>query len=454
MTDHRSDDALAQSIGEAAIQHLAALVRLDTTSPPGNERQATDYIAAVLAAEGIEPVVVESEPTRANLVARLRAEEPTGRPVMLMGHTDVVAVERDKWLQDPFGGAVIDGFMWGRGTLDMKNQVAGQLAAFVALKRSGLPLTRDVIYAAFADEEVSGALGAGWVYEHHRDLIDAEYAINEGGGGQVEMGGARFYTCGTGEKGQSILEVTFRGKPGHASTPIPDTAMAKLGIALERLRAWQPRMTITEPVRALLETIGAALGGNDQAEIRRLLALDAPAWDDFADLPLSERDRSRLYAITHHTAVPTLVTAGQRINVIPSDVTLGIDCRLVPGTTPEEWRQEIAAVIGDIGEVELVNRNAGVVFDPKSPFFDAITGTLTDLVPDARLAPTLIGGRTDAAWFPDIKVYGFYPMLPVDRDGAYEGTVHGHNERIHLDDVRFGARFAYDLVARFATSTS
>jgi len=267
MTDHRSDDALAASIGEAAVEYLAALVQLDTTSPPGNERQATDYIAAVLAAEGIEATVVESEPGRANLVARLRAEVPTGRPVMLMGHTDIVAVERDKWDHDPFGGDIIDDFMWGRGTLDMKNQVAGQLAAFVALKRSGLPLTRDVIYAAFADEEVSGTLGAGWMYEHHRALIDAEFALNEGGGGQVEMGGARFYTCGTGEKGQSILNVTFRGNPGHASTPIPDTAMEKLGIALERLRAWEPDLTITEPVRAMLEGIGDVLGGNAQAEI-------------------------------------------------------------------------------------------------------------------------------------------------------------------------------------------
>ncbi|MDQ3656786.1 MAG: M20/M25/M40 family metallo-hydrolase [Chloroflexota bacterium] len=452
MTDYRSNDDLARSIGDAAIEYLAALVRLDTTSPPGNERQATDYIVAVLATEGIEATVVESEPTRANLVARLKAENPTGRPVMLMGHTDVVAVERDKWEHDPFGSEIIDGFMWGRGTLDMKNQVAGQLAAFLALKRAGLPLTRDVIYAAFADEEVSGTLGAGWMYEHHRDLIDAEFALNEGGGSQVELGGARFYTCGTGEKGQSILNVTFRGNPGHASTPIPDTAMEKLGIALERLRAWEPDLTITEPVRAMLEGIGDVLGGNAQAEIRRILALESPVWDDFADLPLSDRDRTRLYAITHHTAVPTMLTAGQRINVIPSEVTLGIDCRLVPGTTPEEWRQLVSDVIGGVGEVELVNRNAGIASDPHSAFFDAINGTLTGLVPDAHLVPNLIGGRTDAAWFPDIKVYGFYPMLPVDRDGAYEGTVHGHNERIHLDDIRFGARFAYDLIAGFATS--
>lgn len=448
----RADHTLATTLGDDAIDYLRALVRLDTVSPPGNEIQATNYIGALLDAEGIEYTVVESAPGRANLVARLRAEQPTGKPVMLMGHTDVVSVERDKWDHDPFGAEIIDDYIWGRGTLDMKNQVAAQLAAFLALKRANLPLTRDVIYAAFADEEVSGELGAGWVYANHRALIDAEFALNEGGGGQIEIGGDRFYTCGTGEKGQSILEVTFRGKPGHASTPIPDTAMDKLSIALERLRAWTPPLTITEPVRAMLAGVGAVLGGDTATAIDRVLALPDPAWDDLAGLPLSERDLGRLWAVTHHTAVPTLVEAGNRINVIPSEVKLGIDCRLVAGTTPEEWRQMVQDVIGDVGEVALVNRNAGIGFDPESPFFDAIRETLTDLVPGANLIPNLIGGRTDAAWFPDIKVYGFFPKAPADRGDAYEGTVHGHNERIHLDDVRFSARFAYNLVATFATS--
>ena len=448
----RADEPLAATLGDDAIEYLRALVRLDTVSPPGNERQATDYIGTLLHDAGIEFTVVESAPGRANLIARLRAEQPTGRPVMLMGHTDVVSVERDKWDHDPFGAEIIDDFIWGRGTLDMKNQVAAQLAAFLALKRANLPLTRDVIFAAFADEEVSGELGAGWVYANHRDLIDAEYALNEGGGGQIEIAGERFYTCGTGEKGQSILEVTFHGKPGHASTPIPNTAMDKLSIALERLRGWTPPLTITEPVRAMLTGVGEVLGGETATEIDRILALPEPAWSDFDNLPFSESDRLRLWAVTHHTAVPTLVEAGQRINVIPSAVKLGIDCRLVAGPTPEEWRQMVQDVIGEVGDVELVNRNAGIGFDPASPFFDAIRDALTDLVPGANLIPNLIGGRTDAAWFPDIKVYGFFPKAPADRGDAYEGTVHGHNERIHVDDVRFSARFAYNLVATFASS--
>jgi acetylornithine deacetylase/succinyl-diaminopimelate desuccinylase-like protein len=135
-------------------------------------------------------------------------------------------------------------------------------------------------------------------------------------------------------------------------------------------------------------------------------------------------------------------------------VKLGIDCRLVPGTTPEEWRQMVQDVIGDTGEVNLVNRNAGTGFDPASPFFDAIAASLREFVPEANLVPTLIGGRTDAAWLHGTKVYGFYPMPPSDRRGVYDGLVHGHNERIHVDDVRFGAAFAYDLVTRFATTAS
>ncbi|MBA2557092.1 MAG: M20/M25/M40 family metallo-hydrolase, partial [Chloroflexi bacterium] len=240
MTTDRADDQLGEAIGEAAIEHLRALVRFDTTSPPGNEHLAAAYIADVLAAEGIESTILESAPGRANLVARLKADNPTGRPVMYMGHTDVVSVERDKWERDPFGAELVDGFIWGRGTLDMKNEVAGQLAAFVALKRAELPLTRDVIFVAFADEEVSGELGAGWMQANHPELIDAEYAINEGGGRSIVAGGQRIYLCQSGEKGPARLQITARGPAGHAATPLDGTAMAKMSDALHRLTTWEP----------------------------------------------------------------------------------------------------------------------------------------------------------------------------------------------------------------------
>lgn len=449
---YAASDAFAATLAEEATRHLVALLKLDTTSPPGHERLAADYIAGELAKEGIEATIIESAPTRANLVARLKAEHPTGRPILLMGHTDVVSVERDKWEHDPFGGEVIDGYVWGRGALDMKSMVAGELAVFIALKRAGIPLVRDVILAAFADEEVSGELGAKFMYDHHREVIDAEFALNEGGGYPVTVSGTSFYSCGTGEKGQSLLRVTFRGKPGHASTPLPDTAMAKLGKALVLLHEWTPDFAITTPVRRTLEGLAALQSGETRQRLEAILASDAPAWEDLAPVLAGEREQLSFWALTHNTAVPTLVEAGQRINVIPSEVVLDIDCRILPGTTPEAWRDQVQGVVGDLGEVTLLTRNPGIGFDPESAFFDAIRQTLGELVPGATVLPGLIGGRTDAAHMPEIKVYGFYPLLPGERLAIYTGLAHGHNERVHVDDVALGARFTWNLVTAFATT--
>ena len=447
-----ADDTLAASLKQEAARHLQALLRLDTTSPPGNERLAADYIGDILTAEGIEFRIVEAAPGRATIVARLRAASPTGRPILLMGHTDVVTVEADKWERGPFSGEHVDGFIWGRGALDMKGQVAGELAAFLAVKRADLPLTRDLIFCAFADEEAGGKLGADWVWNHHRELIDAEYAINEGGGSPFDIGGASFYTCQVGEKGGSRLQLTARGNPGHASIPIPGTAMRNLGIALQRLHDWQPPMVLTSPVRLLLQGVADAFGGDTRTLIESVLVSDTPNWYDLARLPLADNVRAMLYAISHNTAVPTIVAGGQRINVIPSEVTLSIDGRLLPGEDPEAFRAAVQEAVGDVAEVTLTSRGTGIAADPDSPFFDAIRTTMQALQPDAHILPTLISGGTDAKLLPGIKVYGFFPILAGERVALYNPLVHGHNERIHIDDLALGSRFVYDLVATFCTT--
>jgi acetylornithine deacetylase/succinyl-diaminopimelate desuccinylase-like protein len=183
-------------VGDDTTAHLRALLRFDTTNPPGNESDAAAYLVAVAHNAGLEAELLESAPGRGNAVIRLRAANPTARPLLLMGHLDVVGVERGRWSRDPFGGDVLDGFVWGRGALDMKGQVAAELTALLLLKRSGVELDRDVILAAFADEEVStGEHGAIWMWREHRDLIDAEFALNEGGGWQSTVGPKRFYLC-------------------------------------------------------------------------------------------------------------------------------------------------------------------------------------------------------------------------------------------------------------------
>jgi len=448
-------DKARASLQDEAVLHLQNLLRCDTQNPPGNEVIAAEYIRAALIDEGIECTLVESAPGRVNAIARLKSRRPAARPILLMGHIDVVTVERDKWERDPFGGDIIDDFVWGRGAVDMKGQVAAELAAFLAIKRSGMNLNRDIIFAAFADEEAGGAFGAGYVWKHHRDLVDAEFAVNEGGGSiPTEMAGHCFYPCLVGEKAGARLRITVRGEPGHASVPQYDTAMEKLAETMKRLHEWEPSTHLTTSVRLMLEQMAESLGGTAAQTIRKLLEQDSPSWRDLSALPFPETKKSNFRAITRNTAVPTIIRGGKQINVIPSEVTVEIDGRILPGADPEAFREDVQRALGDIAEVSFGSdkQGKGIEADPESSFFHAIKDTMRELRPDATVIPTLASGGTDAKRLPDVKVYGFFPMLPGKRIALYDTLVHGHNERLHVDDVGFGARFMYDLVARFCTS--
>jgi acetylornithine deacetylase/succinyl-diaminopimelate desuccinylase-like protein len=428
--------------------HLRELIRFDTTNPPGNETAAAAYLAAVARDEGLEAQVLESAPGRGNAVVRWCAVNPTARPLLLMGHLDVVGVERDRWSRDPFGGDLDDGFVWGRGALDMKGQVAAEFTAFLLLKRGGLVLDRDLIFAAFADEEVStGEHGANWMWREHRALIDAEYALNEGGGWQSRVGPTRFYLCQVGEKGASRLRITARGPAGHASVPLDDTAMARLGIALSRLHRWQPPVVVTPVVRRMLETMGAAAGERGLAAVRGALA--ESTWEAIMGLPLDDDIRLELRAHLANTAVPTILRGGSQINVIPAEVSVDVDGRILPGVDPEVFRADVQAIVGDAAEVTLLSREEGIAADPDSPFFAAIAATMSDLDSGCGVVPCLSSGGTDARALPGIRVYGFFPFAPSDRQTTYIPLIHGHDERIAVEDLVYGTRFFYEVVRRF-----
>jgi acetylornithine deacetylase/succinyl-diaminopimelate desuccinylase-like protein len=439
------------TVREEVTAHLRALIRFDTTNPPGNETPAARYLVSVARHEGLEGEVIESAPGRGNAVVRLRSPNPTAKPLLLMGHLDVVGVERDKWSRDPFGGDLLDGCVWGRGALDMKGQVAAELTALLLLQRTGAVLDRDVIFAAFADEEVStGEHGAIWMWRAHRDLIDAEFALNEGGGWQSRVGPKRFYLCQVGEKGASRLRITARGPAGHASVPLSDTAMARIGVALSRLHQWQPPVVVTPVVRRMLETMGTAFGERGLAAVRSVLA--EPTWEAIMGLPLDGDTRQELRAILANTAVPTIVRGGTQINVIPSEVSIDVDGRILPGVDPEAFCHEVQTVVGDVVEVTLISREEGIAADPDSPLFDAIAATMADLDPGCGVAPYLNAGGTDAKALPDVKVYGFFPYAPSDRQSTYLSLIHGHDERIAVEDLALGTRFVYEMVERFAGS--
>lgn len=452
MTSRLANDTLATSLREAAIEHLQALLRIDTTSPPGNERAATDYIAGVFTTAGIPFTVIEPAPGRGSIIARLVAPNPAGRPLLISGHLDVVPVDRTSWSHDPFGGEIDDGFLWGRGVLDMKGQVAGELAVFLALHESGVPLTRDVIFAGFADEEVGGTFGADHIWKHHRDLVDAEFGINEGGGHLLHVDGVPFYLCQSGEKGNNRLLITIRSTPGHASLPLPDTAMHRLATVLDRLHTWNPGVTITPPVRRMLELIAARdISPAGRARIHALLDSPHPTDDDLAALPFAGREAQVLHATTRSTIVPTLIHGGDVINVIPPTIELEADARLLPGQNPEDFRDQIAALLGDLATVELLAQESGIYADPESAFFDLIQQVMAYHQPGIPVIPFLNQGGTDAPLLPGVRIYGFFPWLPTSRVDMYKPLVHGHDERLHLDDLAFGTRVLYDLVATFAS---
>lgn len=442
-----------ETLGTEAVSLLQSLIRIDTMNPPGNERLVADALARIFEAEGIPYEIVDSAPGRASIVARIASSNPTGRPVLLMGHVDVVTIERDKWERDPFGGDLVDGYVWGRGALDMKGQVAAELAAFLAIKRSGVALTRDLIFAAFADEEAGGEFGAAYVWEHRRDLIDAEFAINEGGGRVITVEGKPFFTCQAGEKGGSALRVTATGSPGHASTPLPVTAMGRMGRALTAITERRGETVITAPVRMLLEGVAESdVSDGLKATIRDLLNAEQPTVEQVEALGWTGAQGRTLLAITRNTSSPTIIHGGHRQNVIPSEIELTVDGRLLPGADPEQFRQEIQDLVGEGVTVELTSRGSGIAADPASPFFDAITATMDELLAGVPVLPTLTAGITDARLVPGIKVYGFFPKIPSERAEIYGPLVHGHNERVHVDDIAFGAQFLHDVIVRFSAA--
>lgn len=431
------------ALQDEVTRHLQALIRFETVNPPGNETPLAEYLAGVLRREGIAAEVVESAPGRGNLVARLRGRGH-GRPLLLMAHSDVVSVERDKWTRDPFGGELVDGRVWGRGAVDTKGLVACELGVMLTIQRLGLPLERDLIFAVFADEEAGGQYGACWMWEHRRDLIDAEFAINEGGGMALTLGGQRFYLCQTGEKGAARLRLTARGQPGHASMPIPDTAMQHAARATLTLSTHTFPTVLTPTVTRFLHEIARALGGSVRQQIESALA--DPTWERLAALPLGPGERRLLYAMTRNTAVPTIVRGGHRINVIPSEVVVEVDGRILPGQEPEAFAAEVQRLVGPHVEVELTTRGRGLEADPDSPLFRTISETMAELDPGARVVPYLIPGGTDAKCLPGITVYGFMPMR--DHPEEFE-LAHAHDERISVSTLGFATRALFEIVTRF-----
>jgi acetylornithine deacetylase/succinyl-diaminopimelate desuccinylase-like protein len=435
--------------GEQAVEHLRAMLRLDTTNPPGNEMLAVDYLAAALQRAGIESTIVAMTPGRGNLVARLKGSGQS-EPLLLYGHMDVVPVEPEKWRHPPFAGDLAEGMVWGRGAIDMKGMLVQSLMVMLLLKQEGVRLKRDLIFAATADEEVDGA-GIKQLVVQAPELIRAGWGITETGGFPMYVAGRRLYPVKTAEKGTLWLTVRAHGRPGHASMPPIDNPVARLSAALARLARRDLRFALTEHSAGYLRALGKVVGGElgsavakvkDTRDTRRVMRR-------LGDPQLA----GHLYAVLHNTAVPTVVRAGQKTNVIPSEAEAKIDCRSLPGVSGDQLLEEVKAILGAKIEISVDDSSPPLEVSTKTPLYEILGATLRAHDREAIVTPYMMGGATDAKHIASLGVqtYGFSPLF-LEPGEPYSELVHAHDERIPVRGFTWGLHVLYDAVHAFCAA--
>lgn len=440
-------------VGKEAAALLGALIRADTSNPPGSEHRAAEVLARVLTQANLAPRILEAEPGRSNLICQLDGEG-NGDQLMLLSHLDVVPASREGWQRDPFGGELVDGYVWGRGALDTKNLTVMQTLCLLLLQRRHIPLRRGVLLVATADEERGGKFGAQWLVEYHPDLLHASYVINEGGGHDILVGSQRYYLCQTGEKGTCRAMVTVTDEPGHGAMPRRRHAIGGLAAVIGHL-AKHPFPYRTVPTsRALLEVL-AERSGTVFAEVLDRLDSGTLTPEGLDALPLPRYFAPELHAMLRDTFTPTMVTAGTQINVIPPKASAQFDGRILPDTVPEAMLETIRAhaTCATSCTVELtpLTISSGLEFPHRTPFFAMIEAAVARHDSGAVVVPYLCPGGTDARHLralPGTIVYGFKPMQQRP-EAPREGLVHGLNERVSVENLVFGTRVLFDIVSRW-----
>lgn len=433
------------ALATAALEHLKTLLRIPSINPPGGEGPCVEYIARVFSEHGIEHTIVESHGGRPNVVGRVRGNGKK-KAFLLNAHLDVVPVDRDKWTHDPFGAVEADGCIWGRGAIDMKNMAAMSLATIVSLKNK--PLDRDVIFAAVADEEAGSNHGALYLVQNRPELVSAEYVIGEGGGHTLHVGPRQICPIQVAEKGICWFELTAHGEPGHGSMPHPENAVVTLARAVEKLG----EVRLPPHVLPVVEQFLQELAGGASAAIPTLLH-PRLANHLLAVLERVAPSRARpVSAMLRNTVSPTMLTAGSKVNVIPSKASAHIDGRVIPGQTIAQFLDEIRAVVGPGLEITVHEQHEGVVFSSDTPLYAAIANVVARHAPEATVVPYMVPGFTDAFAYARMGAtcYGFAPVrLPPELDFAK--MFHGHDERIPIAGFVWGTGVLSDLVTEFCS---
>ena len=441
---------------EDEITHLLSnLIRINTTNPPGNETVAAKYLVENLTQEDFKCELYESAPERGSIITRLKGtgEKPN---LLLLSHLDVVAADAKEWSVDPFSGVIKDGFVWGRGTLDMKGMTAIEVMTLKLLKRHNVKLKGDVILAATADEEQGGLSGAVYLLRNHQEKIFADYVLNEGGGLALPVKSRNVYTVQTAEKGIIWFKVKARGTPGHGSMPnVADNAILRMNKVIEKLGNYRSQVLLVPTVKQFLNEI-AREDPILQRSFSRLLAnpeLSDKILDELAktEPQLAEEIRPRL----RMTLTPTMIHGGVKENVIPSECETVFDCRILPGQTADQTISLIKEMLKEVSSEKLSFESLQVQDSSESPMetplFDVITNVLKKFEPTCGVTPTLTTGGTDSRFFRRMGsvCYGFHPMRPEEPTGKVVKMEHGIDERISIENLVFGTSVLYETVKRF-----
>ncbi|MBM3725128.1 MAG: M20/M25/M40 family metallo-hydrolase [Acidobacteria bacterium] len=414
---------------EEAIRHFQALIRIDTSNPPGNETKAAEYIRRVLEGEGIAVKLLAREPDRANLVARIKGNGKK-RPLLIMGHTDVVGVQREKWTFDPFGGERKNGYIYGRGALDDKDNLTACLMNMLMLARLKTPLDRDVIFLAEASEEGGGPVGIDFVVANHWNEIEAEFALAEGGGGLAVGNTVKYLTVATTEKVPRGARLVATGTAGHGSAPRLDNAVVRLANAVARVGAWQPPMRLNDTTRTYFERLATISKPEDAARYNNVVN---PEKTQEVQRYFAEHELGH-WSMLRTSISPTILRAGFRTNVIPSDAEATLDIRALPGENLDAFYDLLGGVINDPNVKIVPNRSYRPSAAPSrldTEMFRLLERVQKDVYPGAVTLPTMLTGATDMAQLraKGVQSYGIGPLMD-EKDRSSGGGAHGDDEKI------------------------
>jgi len=448
---------LRTEIRDEVTSLLKDLIRIDTTNPPGNEVAAAEYLAGTLEKEGFKCELLESKPGRGNVITRMKGsgEKPS---VLLLSHLDVVAANPKEWSVDPFDGVVKDGFVWGRGALDMKSLTALEVMVMKLLKRQNVKLKGDVILGATADEEKGGNLGAGWITQNHPEKLQADYVINEGGGLAIPIGGKNMFTIQTAEKGMLWFKIKAKGTPGHGSIPgAADNAIMRMNKVVTMLTGHEAKIVLIPTAREYITKISS---GDDTTWQGLRAILKNPDQADGVLDAFARKDKffaEELRVKLKMTLTPTMINGGVKENIIPSECEAVFDCRVLPGQTTSEAMANIRNLLKDVDfeKLQFETIEAGEPSESSShtPLYEKMTEVLKGFDPTCSVAPDMITGGTDSRFLRKLGAvcYGFHPMRADMPYGEIKKGIHGVDERISIDNLVFGTSVLYDVVEKFMT---